>query len=318
MRKVKAVIIGLFLFSMTCVPHVRAQGYPVIDIANLFQAITTLYATYDEITQMIEQVQNTYKQLEKQGNMIKNMNWDKVGESIQNMDLKSLEGFIALRDQIKDVTYYVNRNMNLINNLEDTLTKKTISFGGKKYTMGGLLGIGESASPGTTIFDLPKNLSDYVEETAHEAMAGYEGKLTYAQKEAIMQQWGLSPRNYAKVRLVEENLNYFTGMLFETAQRENYKMILEQLWENHNVVSAMMEAADESLNNQMQATTHAILGLGTSLARMENGINNLGGFLAVKQITEQQKERVDAEMKLLRAKDRERERRKWSEYQSWF
>jgi hypothetical protein len=208
--------------------------------------------------------------------------------------------------------------MNLINSLEDTLTKKTVSFGGKKYTMGGLLGFGDSASRGTTIFDLPKNLSDYVEETAHEAMAGYEGKLTYAQKEAVMRMWGLSPRNYAKIRLVEENMNDFIRKLSMSAQGENYKMILEQVWETHNTVSAMMEAADESLNNQMQATTHAILALGTSLARMENGLNNLGGFLASREITEQQKELYEAQMREIRAVRRETSRKKWSQYEPWF
>jgi conjugal transfer/entry exclusion protein len=43
-----------------------AQGYPVLDIANLMQAINTLYATYDQITATIEQVHNTYQQLQKQ------------------------------------------------------------------------------------------------------------------------------------------------------------------------------------------------------------------------------------------------------------
>jgi hypothetical protein len=314
MRKI-IVLAAISMFSLS-VPVFSQQA--VLDIANLMQAITTLYATYDEITQMVEQVQNTYKQLEKQADMIKNMNFDKIGEAIQNMDPTSLEGFLAMRDQIKDVTYYVNKNMNLINSLEDTLTKKTIAFGGKKYTMGGLLGFGDSASNGTTIFDLPKNLSDYVEETAHEAMAGYEGKLTYAQKEAVMNMWGLSPRNYAKLRLVEENMNDFIRKLSMSAQGENYKMILEQVWENHNTVSAMMEAADESLNNQMQATTHAILGLGTSLARMENGLNNLGGFLANKEITGQQKELYEAQMREIRAARRETNRRKWSQYEPWF
>jgi hypothetical protein len=314
MRKITVLVL---LITASCSVPVFSQQ-AVLDIANLMQSISILYATYDEITQAVEQVQNTYKQLEKQANMIKNMNFDKIGETIQNMDPSSLEGFLSMRDQIKDVTYYVNKNMNLINNLEDTLTKKTVSFGGKKYTLGGLLGFGDSASTGTTVFDLPKNLSDYVEETAHEAMAGYEGKLTYAQKEAIMNQWGLSPRNYAKIRLVEENMNDLIKKLTMSAQGENYKMILEQVWENHNTVSAMMEAADESLNNQMQATTHAILGLGTSLARIENGLNNLGGFLAGKEITGQQKEIYEAQMREIRAVRRETSRKKWSQYEPWF
>jgi conjugal transfer/entry exclusion protein len=52
-----------------------AQGYPVLDIANLMQAINTLYATYDQITATIEQVQNTYQQLQKQIEMVQNMDF---------------------------------------------------------------------------------------------------------------------------------------------------------------------------------------------------------------------------------------------------
>jgi hypothetical protein len=96
--------------------------------------------------------------------------------------------------------------MNLINNVQDTLTKKTITFGGKRYTFGGLFGFGKGSDK-TTIFDLPKNVADYVSETANDVVAGYAGKLTYKQKEAIMRRTGLSPRNYAKIHLMEEQTN---------------------------------------------------------------------------------------------------------------
>jgi conjugal transfer/entry exclusion protein len=122
------VVIFIAVFSAP----VFAQGYPVIDIANLMQAINTLYATYDQITAAIEQVQNTYQQLQKQIEMVQNMDWDKVGEKIGDMDVTSVDGILNLRHQIKDVTKMVNANINLINNVQDTLTKRTVSFGGKR------------------------------------------------------------------------------------------------------------------------------------------------------------------------------------------
>ena len=160
MNKLGKIIFVLFVFMAVLSCPLFAQGYPVIDIANLMQAINTLYATYDQITTAIEQVQNTYQQLQKQIEMVKNMDWDKVGEKIGDMDLTSVDGILNLRHQIKDVTKLVNANMNLVNNVQDTLTKKTVSFGGKQYTFGGLFGFG-AGSEGTTIFDLPKNVSDY-------------------------------------------------------------------------------------------------------------------------------------------------------------
>jgi hypothetical protein len=86
----------------------------------------------------------------------------------------------------------VNHNMNLVNNVQDTLTKKTVTFGGKKYTFGRLFGFG-TGSEGTTIFDLPQNMADYVSETGDDLVAGYTGKLIYKQKEVIMRRTAFHP-----------------------------------------------------------------------------------------------------------------------------
>jgi hypothetical protein len=64
--------IAVAFLSLAATP-VTAQGYPVLDVANLMQAINTLYAAYDQITATIEQVQNTYRQLQKQIEMVQHM-----------------------------------------------------------------------------------------------------------------------------------------------------------------------------------------------------------------------------------------------------
>ena len=131
MNKSGKIIFSVFIFAAVLAGPIFAQGYPVLDVANLMQAINTLYATYDQITATIEQVQNTYQQLQKQIEMVQNMDWDKIGEKISDMDVTSIDGLLNLRHQIKDVTRLVNHNMNLVNNVQDTLTKKTVTFGGR-------------------------------------------------------------------------------------------------------------------------------------------------------------------------------------------
>jgi hypothetical protein len=265
----------------------HAQGYPVLDVANLVQAIETLYASYDHITQAIETVKNTYQQLQKQIDMVKNMDWDDVGETFKNMDPTSLNGILAMRGQIQDVVYYVNRNMDLINNVEDTLTKKTISFGGKNYTFGGLFGFGRG-SPGTTIFDLPKNVKDYVDETADEVTAGYEGRLSYKQKEAVMRRYGLSARNYAKVRLVEEQTSDLVRKMLTAGTDEHTQALLEEAHANQKAVDDIMGAAGESMVAQQQATTTALLNIATGLARLEDGVNRFAAYQANRDVLEDQ------------------------------
>jgi hypothetical protein len=292
MKKGFLVFCMVIAFITVAASPVMAQGYPVLDVANLMQAINTLYATYDQITATIEQVQNTYQQLQKQISMVKNMDWDNVGEKLADMDVTSLDGLLNLRYQIKDVTRLVNNNMNLINNVQDTLTKKTITFGGKKYTFGGLFGFGKG-SENTTIFDLPKNVADYASETGDEITAGYAGKLTYKQKEAIMRRTGLSPRNYAKIHLVEEQVNTLIKDMLTTGTDENIVALLTQAGENQKGIDAMMEAAGESMVAQQQATTTAILQLGIGITRLEAGVGRLAGYMAQQHVAEQIKQETD-------------------------
>ncbi len=290
-QKKRSICVFLFYMVIAYMP-VMAQGYPVIDVANLMQTINTLYATYDEITQAIQTVQNTYQQLQKQIDMVKSMDWSNIGETFKDMDPTSLEGLLNMRDQITDVTRMVNANMNLLNDVTDTLTKKTVSFGGKKYTFGGLFGFGRGSSE-TTIFDLPKNIVDYVNETGDEALAGWEGKLTYKQKEAIMRKSGLSPRNYAKIRMVEEQANSLITDLLTTGTDENIVAVLNRTAENQKTIQSLTEAAGDSMTAQQQATTTALLEVATGMARLEAGLTRASGFLANQAVAED----VQAEMK---------------------
>ena len=72
MKKAKKMVIGTIV-GLLCTVNVFSQA-AVLDIANLMNSIQQLYATYDQITTAIEQVQNTYAQLQKQAEMGKNMN----------------------------------------------------------------------------------------------------------------------------------------------------------------------------------------------------------------------------------------------------
>jgi hypothetical protein len=296
MKKIKKIfVMAIAFFSLSALP-VSAQGYPVMDVANLMQAINTLYATYDQITAAIEQVQNTYQQLKKQIEMVATMDWENVGEKLGEMDITSVDGILNLRHQIKDVTKLVNANMNLINNVQDTLTKKKISFGGKYYTFGGLFGFGKG-SEGTTIFDLPKNVVDYVSETGDDMVAGYAGKLTYKQKETIMRRTGLSPRNYAKIHLVEEQANTLLKDMLTSGTNENVVAILERAGTNQEAIAGMMEAAGESMIAQQQATTTALLEVTTGITRLEAGVGRLAGFMAQKEISGQLLKQTEEDMR---------------------
>jgi hypothetical protein len=304
-KKITLVLAGLYCSSMMA----HAQINQVLDVANLMQSIETLYATYDEITQAIENVHNTYKQIENQIKMVQSINWNEIGEAFKDMDPTSLEGVLNIRNQLKDVGYLINRNLNLINAVEDTLTKKVTKFGGKEYTIGGLFGFGKT---GTTIFDLPKNLFDYVDETAEDLVAGYAGKLTYKQKEAIMRRYNISPRNYAKWRFVEETYGSLLQDMFTTSSQEHAAALMEEARFNAEGIDAMIMEADESMVAQQQVTTQALLNMTNAVVRLEIGLNNVGGMIAQKEVADRQINELKAAQQEINQKLRENERIKWT------
>jgi hypothetical protein len=304
-KKITLALAGVFCASMLA----HAQVSAVLDVANLMQAIETLYATYDEVTSSIETVINTYEQIKNQIEMVKNINWDEIGETFANMDPTSLEGILNIRNQLKDVGYLINRNLNIINAVTDTLTKKVTKFGGKEYTVGGLFGFGKT---GTTIFDLPKNLFDYVEETAEDLVAGYAGKLSYKQKEAIMQRYNISPRNYAKWRFVEERVAASLQSMFTTASDENITALMEEAIRNAQGIDTMVGQAGGSVVGQQQVTTQAMLNMTNAIVRLEIGLNRTGGMLAEKELAERQIKELEAIERETNYKLRENERSKWS------
>ena len=139
MKKIKVLILALAIsFAGT---SVFAQGYPVIDVANLMESIESVYQYYQQIQQTIEQVQNTYKQIEQAAQQMASMNWDdlkNLGDNFSGMGDNPFEVITGVRNSAQDITKAVNKNMNKINDFQDSLTKKSISFGGQQVSMADL------------------------------------------------------------------------------------------------------------------------------------------------------------------------------------
>ncbi|MDR3283825.1 MAG: type IV secretion system protein, partial [Treponema sp.] len=290
MKKRLLVSVSVFVFAAL---SLHAQGTPVFDFASLMQAIDQFYATYDHINATIEQVKNTYEQLQKQIEMVKNMNWDDIGLAMSNHN-----GIPDIRDPINSAARAVDDNLNLLNNVQDTLTKKTVSFGGKKYTLGGLFGLGGvygQQSDNTTIFDLPKNIADFAGESSKEAVAGWAGNLSYRQKEAIARRHGLSPENYAKIRIVEEQGNALIKDLFTTGTNENLAAVVARAVKNQSAIQSMTAAAGESMVAQQQAATQALLSVSADINRLNIGLSHVAGYLGHKAIMEQMEKESRAE-----------------------
>lgn len=313
-KKIKKIV-SIIMLSFVSTGMIFAN-YPVIDISNLMNGINQLYSTYDQINAAIEQVQNTYQQLKTQIESVKNINWDDMASSFSAENWSSADGIAGawenigkLRKNMKDTTSKLNSNLNRINSVKHTLENKTVTFGGKQYSTAGLFGIGKYGK--NTLFDLPMDLWDYTKATASEAAKGYAGKLTYKQKEKIMQQWGLDPENYAMVKLVEEQANNGLTALITNGSDEYYKQAIDAMIEENKAIEAMKTKSGESLVAGMSVTTETLLQLKGWLSELSLGFNQYGASWAKNEAAKQALKKAKEDAAYV---EREKDKLEWMKY----
>jgi uncharacterized protein YoxC len=301
MRKL-TVFLAVILFAFAGGGFANAQvaiTSDILNIAHLTQLIDQIYATYDHIMTTVEQVQNTYQQLQKQYDMVMTMP-EKINsykDNLGDIDLTNPEGFLRFRDQYKDTVTFINYNMDLVNNIYDTFTKKKINFGGKNYTFGGIFGM-PGASKGTTIFDLPRNIVEYAGAQMEEGAAGYTGKLTREQEEAIMRKYGLSPRNYYKLRFVEETVALPIDAIIGEATPEAWGLRAGAHALKNQYIQDLAAIGGDSLVAQMNTLTEGILGLGDSIFELGETSKKALSFSAQMQFRQDTLKEAQAEQQL--------------------
>lgn len=295
----KMMFVLINVLSLTS-GRIFATGYPVFDISNLMNAIQQLYATYDEINTVIEQVQNTYQQLENQINSVKSMNWDDLASSFSE-DKWSQEGGLKgawenigkFRDNMTNATSVINDNMNLVNDVKNTLENKTVTCMGKQYSVAGLFGIGKYGE--NNLLGMPLDALDYVKNTGKEIAKGYAGKLSYAEKQAIMKKWGLDPENYAYVKLVEEQTNSLITDLIIDGSHEHIDAQLAKAAQNNEALLALSQNADDSITAGIQSSVAATIELKNLCSNMWGSLQKYGAAFATKSTEEKLRKETEKE-----------------------
>lgn len=302
MRKIRAVLLALIIGCAGT--SAFAQGTPVLDIANLMQSIESVYQYYQQIQNTIEQVQNTYKQIEQAAQQMANMNWDdlkNLGDNFSGMGENPFEVITGVRNSAQDITKAVNKNLNRINDLHDALNKKSISFGGMNVSVADLCGAGDSDK---NIFGFVKNAWDYSTDTENgafsDAIKGWEGKLSYKQRQAIARKYGMSARNYASLEYGNYQLNKLIVESNLQATEEGQKQLLEQIENDANAINTMAKNAPEgSVYAQTQMLNSSVAQLDRNLGNLHNSLNKgfglVGSWFKSQKMEEAVKQQEQAE-----------------------
>lgn len=304
MKKIRALLLALVLGVGGT--SAFAQGYPVLDVANLMESIESVYQYYQQIQNTIEQVQNTYKQIEQAAQQMASMNWDdlkNLGDNFSGMGDNPFEVITGVRNSAQDITKAVNKNINKINDFQDSLTKKSISFGGQNVSMADLCGAGE---PGDNIFGFTKNAWDYTTDTENgafsDAVKAYTGKLSYRQKQAIMRKYGMSPKNYATLELANHELSELMKSSNIIGTIDYQKQILTDAENDANALQTLAQncpdgsifAATQLVNSGLATTIRSLGKLEQSMARGFGTISQYFSSQKTKEAIEQQ-QKAEAE-----------------------
>ncbi len=243
MKKIKGIIAG-FVLSVFAGQSIFATGTPVLDIANLMNAVEQLYSYYQQVQNTIEQVQNTYTQIEQAATQMASVNWDdlkNLGDNFQNVGENPFEVITGVRNSAQDITKAVNAQMNKVNNLTDSLTKKSISFGGMNVSIADLCGAGD---PGKNLLNFTENAWNHTVSSTEDAVAGYVGKLDYKQKQKIMKKYGMSPRNYATLELANYQLSELVKSSNIEGTIEGQQQLLEEYENGANALNTLVKNVD--------------------------------------------------------------------------
>ncbi|WP_149554527.1 hypothetical protein [Treponema pectinovorum] len=300
MRKLRVIILS-FAISFAGI-RVFAQGYPVIDVANLYQSIEAVYQYYQQIQNTIEQVQNTYKQIEQAAQQMQRINFDdlkNLGNNFNGMADNPFEFITGVRNSAQDITKSVNKQMNKINDLQDSLTKKSIKFGDVDFSVADLCGAGE---PGKNLIGFAKNAWEVTVEAGQNAVAGYTGKLTYKQKQAIMKKYGMSPKNYATLQLANHQLSQALKKSNLQNTQEGIEMKLSSVMAD---AEALKQAANKlpegNINGQIQMLNSGLAQtenlIGKVWESIESGFGTFSSYISSKKAEEAIQQQEKAEKK---------------------
>lgn len=302
MKKIKALLFALFLSIGT--GSVLAQGYPVLDVANLMQSIEAVYQYYQQIQNTIEQVQNTYTQIEQAATQMQNINFDdlkNLGDNFSGMSDNPFEFITGVRNSAQDITKSVNRQMNKINYLQDSLTKKSIKFGDMDFSVADLCGAGD---PGKNLVGFAQNAWDVTVQAGKDSVAGYVGKLNYKQKQAIARKYGMSPKNYATLELANHQLSEALKKSNLESTEDGIRMDLESVMAEGEALKQMARNLPEgNINGQIQLLNSGLaqteILMGNMWGSIKSGFGTISNYIssqkAEKAIKAQQQEEENTE-----------------------
>jgi conjugal transfer/entry exclusion protein len=225
----KCFLAMVLSFSMTM--GIAAQGYPVIDITNVIQAIQNGYTLVEQLNAMYTYIKTSYDQLQRQ---IKNF---------ESFDFKSLNAKDPLGSW-KSIMTYGNRMITYEENIEEIINRKDIKIGEGAYSLGDIFMTPKNAMLGMTIDGL-----SFVYDP-------FEKRLSTEEKAVFHQKFGMSYGHYMRINHLGEAIKkksaeiagYSDSLQKNLAEdREKLEAIASDLFDSESTIQ------QQQINNALMA-----------------------------------------------------------------
>lgn len=256
----------VFLYIPLC-PQAAPAPSVVFDPTNWLTALDTLYSTYDTVMNQIQMIQYQYEQIQHYIEQAKTWEFEDI----------EWDGDWDFRDEIKQATKSINRQLNNIRKIEESLTIKTLDIGGYSGTVAEFLnpyGDNNMINAIDDNYDWAKN------KVWKDAVAGFEGTLTEKQKAALWRKYGLSTKNYYYVQAKKSQLNNAIDAAIAWSLPDNFQAEIEETSTHvNNVLSAGMDPnnTEKSLAQQTMLLTQLTI---EELVQLQQDIKRVGGLMA--------------------------------------
>ena len=305
MKKRFKVLIFTSLFSLSSVIYAQAGLLNVLDIPNLLQAIESTYAYYQEIQNTIEQVKNSYEQIKMAAEQVKSVDWNAVGEKLGknfeegNFKDNPFEVITAVHTSANDIMSAVDKQMNTVNNVQAQLRKKSISFGGMDVSVADLCGAGDKDKD---FVHFMGNAAIHTDKSARKLAKGYVEGLSYDEKRAIMQKFGMSPENYATMAYSKMLLNNIIVESNLRSTEDGITELVKEIVNDQNVINSLNQQignnGQASLAAATQVTNSSLAILVKDMGHLWQSSERLCGIISQKITAEQAYEYLTNELQM--------------------
>lgn len=249
---------------------------PVFDLSNWLTAIDQMYSSYD-------MVMNTMKQIEQQY-----QSYQHLIQEAQSWDLSNIQwdGDIDFRDEIKDVTKTVNKQLSTLREIEEIFTVEQYTMAGMSFTVQDLVGLGDS---GKDISAIIKNAGKYTQDSFSKAADSLVNNLSAEEKKAIWRKYGLSPKNFVYLQQKKALVNDVKEKIFAKATEKGKELQATANLEGANQIVALALAEGEHTQKELlQQQLLLINELIKNISTLGSKIDDTAAFIAYKQTVEEE------------------------------